>query len=182
MTKRYIDADIVIAEIDRLYKVNSGFKKEYRFHPFKRIVVGRLQALEGLKSFISSLPTEKEPSCQNCTNDKGCVTCKDGELWEGKEQPSEDLEKYASRAGFDYVDDIDSKYPGHRWNDHDVEFAYRDGIIAGAEWQKEQMLKGAVEGEVIEDLHGQRYVKSEAVDGTEFKFGERVKMLIIKDK
>ena len=141
MTKRYIDADIVIAEIDRLYKVNSGFKKEYRFHPFKRIVVGRLQALEGLKSFISSLPTEKEPSCQNCTNDKGCVTCKDGELWEGKEQPSEDLEKYASRAGFDYVDDIESKYPGHIWNDHDVEFAYRDGIIAGAEWQKEQILQ-----------------------------------------
>lgn len=54
------------------------------------------------------------------------------------ERSCEDLEKYASRAGFDYVDDIESKYPNHRWNDHDVEFAYRDGIIAGAEWRREQ--------------------------------------------
>lgn len=119
-----------------------------------------------------------------------------------EEQPSEELEKYASRAGFDYVDDIEYKYPGHRWNDHDVEFAYRDGIIAGAEWQRQRtpmpedtvlfnkgvaegkrlMMEEAVEGEVIEDLHGQRYVKSEAVDGTKFNFGDRAKILIIKDK
>ena len=48
------------------------------------------------------------------------------------------LEEYASRAGFDYVDDIKVDEPGHRWNDHDVEYAYRDGIIAGANWQKER--------------------------------------------
>ena len=35
---------------------------------------------------------KQEQSCDTCTNDKGCVTCKDGELWEGKEQPSEDLD------------------------------------------------------------------------------------------
>ena len=57
-----------------------------------------------------------------------------------------------------------------------------EAFIAGAEWQKEQMLKDAVEGEVIEDLHGQRYVKSEAVDGTKFKFGDKVKILIIPEK
>lgn len=60
---------------------------------------------------------------------------------QSKEPVNEDLEKYASRAGFDYVDDIEQKYPGHRWNDHDVEYAYRDGIIAGAEWQKSQMIR-----------------------------------------
>ena len=54
------------------------------------------------------------------------------------------LEEYASRAGFDYVDGIVQEEPDHRWNDHDVEFAYRDGIIAGAEWQKRQMLKDAI--------------------------------------
>ena len=187
MTKE--DAKIIIAEIDRLYQVNLGFKKEYRFHPFKRIVVGRLQALEGLKSFISSLPTEKEPSCQTCTNDKGCVTCKNGELWEGKEQPSEDLKKYASRAGFDYVDDIDSKYPGHIWNDHDVEFAYRDGIIEGAEWQKEQMLKEAVEGKVVElgetykDLSISVKAKelNEVLQPLGLKDGDKVKIVIVKE-
>lgn len=49
----------------------------------------------------------------------------------------EELMKYASRAGFDYVDNIVQENPGHRWNDHDVEYAYRDGIIAGAERQKQ---------------------------------------------
>ena len=128
---------------------------------------------------------KQEQPCDTCTNDKGCVTCKDGELWEGKKQPSEDLEKYASRAGFDYVDDIDSKYPGHRWNDHDVEFAYRDGIIAGAEWQKEQMLKGAVEGEVYK-FGAVAYVKEHNnAELTKylspFNHGDSVKIVIVKE-
>ena len=39
---------------------------------------------------------KQEQTCDTCTNDKGCVTCKDGELWEGKEQPCErvDVEKH----------------------------------------------------------------------------------------
>ena len=53
-----------------------------------------------------------------------------------EEKPSEDLEEAASRGGFDYVDNIVHESPGHRWNDHDVEFGYRDGFIAGAKWQK----------------------------------------------
>lgn len=55
-----------------------------------------------------------------------------------EEKPSEDLEEAASRGGFDYVDEIEAKAPGLPWNDHDVEFGYRDGFIAGAEWQKKQ--------------------------------------------
>lgn len=55
---------------------------------------------------------QQEQSCDTCTNDKGCVTCKDGELWEGKEQPSEDLkaeeeiEKYMDIRGLIWYDDI----------------------------------------------------------------------------
>ena len=59
------------------------------------------------------------------------------------------MEEAASRGGFDYVDNIVQESPGYRWNDHDVEFGYRDGFIAGAEWQKGQMMKGAVEFECI---------------------------------
>lgn len=99
-----------------------------------------------------------------------------------QEQPSEDLEKYASRAGFDYVDDIESKYPNHRWNDHDVEFAYRDGIIAGAEWQKEQMLKAAVEGVMIDSLRVQIMAPLNAVIQREgLKDGDKMKILIVKE-
>lgn len=61
---------------------------------------------------------------------------------------SKDLEEAASRGGFDYVDKIVHESPGHRWNDHDVEFGYRDGFIAGAGWQRETMIKGEVEGEI----------------------------------
>ena len=63
------------------------------------------------------------------------------------------LQEYASRAGFDYVDNIVQEHPGHRFNDHDVEYAYRDGIIAGAKWDREQMMKDAVEYEV--GMHGE---------------------------
>ena len=66
-----------------------------------------------------------------------------------EEKPSEDLEVAASRLGFDYVDNIVQESPGHRWNDHDVEFGYRDGFIAGAKWHEQQMMKEAVEFECI---------------------------------
>lgn len=70
-----------------------------------------------------------------------------------------DLEKAAGRCGFDYVDNIVQETPEHRWNDHDVEFGYRDGFIAGAKWMKSQMplpedtvifMKGVAEGRRLE--------------------------------
>lgn len=101
----------------------------------------------------------------------------------------DDLEKYASRAGFDYVDDIENKYPGHRWNDHDVEFAYRDGIIAGAEWQKSKMLKAAVGGRVLElgetykalSLSVESKELNEVLQPLGVKDGDKVRLVIIKE-
>ena len=78
MTQKYIDADKLITEIER----RKGYISVTHF-------------AEELLSFIDSL--QQEQSCNTCTNDKGCVTCKDGELWEGKEQHSEDLEKEIER-------------------------------------------------------------------------------------
>ena len=49
---------------------------------------GMMQAFQIIRSIIDSL--QQEQPCDTCTNDKGCVTCKDGELWEGKKQSSED--------------------------------------------------------------------------------------------
>lgn len=119
MAKKYIDAEKLIATLERQ-------------NVDKKIIQPLIRIIDSL---------QQEQPCDTCTNDKGCVTCKDGELWEGKEQPSEELEKYASRAGFDYVDNIEYEDIGHIWNDHDVEYAYRDGFIAGAEWQKEKILQ-----------------------------------------
>lgn len=88
---------------------------------------------------------QQEQPCDTCTNDKGCVTCKDGELWEGKEQPSEELEEAARLYAIPhYMKDIDVN--------HIEEYPYDSGLeaafIAGAEWQKEQMLKEAKDGYV----------------------------------
>ena len=55
-----------------------------------------MQAFQIIRSIIDSL--QQEQPCDTCTNDKGCVTCKDGELWEGKEQPCEELEAEIERV------------------------------------------------------------------------------------
>ena len=66
--------------------------------------------LAALLPFIDSL--QQEQPCDTCTNDKGCVTCKDGELWEGKEQLWEDLEeemegeRYMDTSGLFWYDEI----------------------------------------------------------------------------
>ena len=104
------------------------------------------------KAFWDAMDYEPEPDkgldvtdfCKPI--DPGIAQCIADHSWEmlgEDEKPaSEELTEYASRAGFDYVDDIVLQAePNHRWNDHDVEFAYRDGIIAGAKWQKEQMME-----------------------------------------
>ena len=52
----------------------------------------------------------------------------------------------------------------------------QDGFIAGAEWQKEQMLKEAVEGEA-EELYNDGESQCTVGVGTYFKPGERVYVL-----
>jgi len=58
----------------------------------------------------------------------------------------------------------------------------RKAFVAGAEWQKQQMMKEAVEGEVVKDLHGKLHVKTNAVSDTLYHFGDKVKVLIIPEK
>lgn len=120
-----------------------------------------------------------------------------------KKPVPKDLEEYASRAGFDYVDNIVQENPGHRFNDHDVEFAYRDGFIAGAKWQAEQLLKSSPlpEDTVIYNKgveEGKRLMLEEAVEGEilltpypticlddckdyDFKDGQKVRVIIVKE-
>ena len=85
---KYIDADRLIAEIETLKDEYTDIAIDSQRGWVNANSV--IDDLERLQSQIDSL--QQEQSCDTCTNDKGCVTCKDGELWEGKEQPSEDLE------------------------------------------------------------------------------------------
>lgn len=57
-----------------------------------------------------------------------------------------------------------------------------DAFKAGAKWQKTQMMKEAVEGEITKDIHNLLHVKSGPLPmPSEFKFGDKVKIIIIKD-
>ena len=56
----------------------------------------------------------------------------------------------------------------------------REAFIAGAEWQKEQMMKEAVDGEVVKDISNKLAVTAKiTLDG--FKFGDKVKIIIVKE-
>lgn len=61
----------------------------------------------------------------------------------------------------------------------------RESFIAGAKWQKEQMLKDAVEGEVHR-FGGRGFVKEENYSALmtyldKFKDGDKVKIIIVKE-
>lgn len=64
-----------------------------------------------------------------------------------------------------------AKLKAKEWSD-----GYDEGIAKG----KEQMMKDAVEGEVIYDLGGFFRIKSEAIDGAKYKVGSWVKLIIVK--
>ena len=81
---KYIDAELLRKKIESLKSLEYPCDNSEQNFGFE-------YALDRLSDSLDSL--QQEQSCDTCTNDKGCVTCKDGELWEGKEQPCEDLEK-----------------------------------------------------------------------------------------
>lgn len=115
-----------------------------------------------------------------------------------EEKPSEDLEEAAK----EYM----KKARKHLFDDSPIGRT-DDAFIAGAEWQKErdtremvmsdgsyfqksyalgkkdmkeEMLKEAVEGEVVQDLHGKFNVKTNAVSDILYQFGDKVKVIILK--
>lgn len=123
MAKKYIDADLLREGLKELESViYSNELVGQSMHPYDG---GQLHAIKFVKELIDSL--QQEQSCDTCTNDKGCVTCKDGELWKGKEQPSEDLEEEIKR----YIPRDQCPVPD-----------FMEAVARHfAEWQKEQMLQ-----------------------------------------
>lgn len=72
--------------------------------------------------------------------------------------------------------------PGHRFHwDSDSLFGKQieTTFIAGAKWQKEQMMKEAVEGKIIFLLNGDVAINIGDID--EYKLGDKVR-IIVKEK
>ena len=59
--KEYIDKSVIKAEIERLIETNKLFKKtwKWKFKWFYRTIIGRLETLEGLKTFIDTLEVKE---------------------------------------------------------------------------------------------------------------------------
>ena len=95
-----------------------------------------------------------------------------------KEQPSEDLEEAESLLPEPYGFLQTDIYGGS-------ESVYsREQMLAilkaGIEWQKKQMLKDAVEGEIVKDISNKLAVTAK-VNLEGFKFGQKVKIVIVKE-
>lgn len=54
-------------------------------------------------------------------------------------------------------------------------------FIAGSEWQKEQMMKDAVEGEIVKDITNKLAVTAKNINLDGFKFGDKVRIIIVKE-
>jgi hypothetical protein len=99
MAKKYIDAELIKSTralyfdidtcITELIRARTEHNEENEGKALFRMEGLMVVTMQQLDCIIDSL--QQEQPCDTCTNDKGCVTCKDGELWEGK--PVEDLEK-----------------------------------------------------------------------------------------
>lgn len=86
-----------------------------------------------------------------------------------QEQPSEDLENAAEEYATTHL--------------RNNEFPTADNaFIAGAEWQKEQMLKEAVEGEVYLYSSYKREATAIIVDIPKENLGDKVKIVIVPIK
>lgn len=94
-----------------------------------------------------------------------------------EEQPSKDLKEAAE----EYIAPIE--------NDAGLEFInfsgkdIKDAFVAGAQWQKGQMLADAIDGEIVQDVYSRELCcKTIDLRKNEFNFGDKVKVIIVKEE
>jgi len=83
---------------------------------------------------------------------------------------------------------FDEVLPSPNWYiSNDGEDAYNvkqmeEMFCAGADWQKEQMMKSAFDGEITKFFDGGLSVKAQLPKGSKCCFGDKVKVIIIKEE
>ena len=156
-------------EIERRKKICEGiFERESdTYYQGKAVAYGELLP------FIDSLPEENPSYVTESPGDPG----NPGEP--GISDLEEAAEEYADKHGFRVPYDGSNNY----YDDVDVK-ASREGFLAGAEWQKEQMTKDAVEGVICYGSKG-AYVESDWLGTTDVEVygdsGDKVKIIIVKE-
>lgn len=180
---KQIDAEALIAEIDRLRKeINTEYHGLVHNREQK---IGFIDSLDHILSFINLMQEEKTDKVDYNrlkTELDNALQKETKESWNkflDTECVSEDLES----ASKQYVED-NPPYVSEFTHESEIEGIYNDvkqTFIAGANWQKEQMLKDVIEGEI---QSGGTFIPLISIKDKnklkDFKFGDIVKILIIK--
>lgn len=157
---QYIDKDALVAEIKKIYN------EDYKFLPsdiaeniqdFKDDVLRNIDTLE-----VKVVDLEKES--------QRMISAKAKEA--GYSKPAnEDLEGAAK------------KYADEEEYGDDVYYSIKATFKEGANWQKEQMMKDAINAEVAVPVYEGKDLKLTQLVTTDVKLnvGDKVKLIIIKD-
>ena len=110
------------------------------------------------------------------------------------EEPDKSLEEAADEYASDSTGFIDMTaynafIAGAEWQRElmmdewlkDRDGCFWDGVEEGKKSMREQMLKDAVEGYVTQKINGERYAKAQVPDSMGLKFGDKVKLIIVKE-
>ena len=160
-----------MSNIEKIRQEIERRKKENMFVDLP-MSIGRYYEDRELLAFIDSLPEEK---------------------------PSEDLEEAAVAYSQDPEEDgrivlnadkgmafiAGAKWQKEQMMDEwlkDRDGCFWDGVNEGKKAMKEQMMKEAVEGEVVKDINNKLAVTAKGINLDGFKFGQKVKIIVIKDE
>ena len=157
--KQYINKSALVAEIEKI----RGHIKRLRYAVDANCIVTVRNACECLESSINLLVNSID-------------------TLEVKEEQEEPVSKDLEQAAKEYR--LSANLNHERYGEFGSNII--NAFIAGAKWQKQQMMKEAVEATVKIDAGGYPYIPSmELYDYTEdkplAKEGDKVKLIIIKE-
>ena len=144
------DKELIKQEIE--YRLSSG-----------KYSINSKQALEDIIVFIDSLPEERNEDLEEASIAYSCAN------------PSE-----RSDGMYDQTDIEWAFEAGAEWQKNKMKEALQTEYEKGRYDMREEMMKTLVEGEIVKDIHNQLSVKSEQINDTFGKFGDKVKIIIIK--
>lgn len=189
------------AEIERRKMESIGFRNNEKREDWASFFNGEATALENLLSFLSTIESEKplgleEEIERKYTNDTttlrtrsqyselaryfydlGCrrTAEKYDEIEYNRQKAEEsvpnDLEEAAKKSYPNKEGDLCSLHSTLQ----------RAAFIAGAKWDREQIMKEAVEaeGKVVRDINNELAVTAKNVNLDKFKFGDRVRVIVL---
>lgn len=162
------DKEKILAKIELLLN-------EMNYEPYTEEVLGRIQSLKELKSYIESMQDEPCNHCQGHNNKEECDTL----VFEHncpivKKPVSNDLEEaaiaYNKKAVIAHNKKVNFVVAGNIPNEH---------FIAGAKWQEQQMMSKAINAQCF-GFQGAALF-SFRLPADNYLVGSEIKVIVIKE-